>query len=331
MTASAPPAGLRGEPLRPAGEKSARVAWRRLAWVTWRQQRTALAGLLALPAVAAIAMAAIAAPDYGSSYTDDPARVGLKSAVVLLLQLTPVLAGLFIGAPLIAREAEQGTLRLAWTLGADRTRWLLCRTVPVMVLLALAAAGLGLELRWWLRAGGWAVLYAGGQWLPQFFSLNPLPFAGWVTLSVSIGLLLGAAIRRTVPAMAATLACYAALLSATSLWWRHGYLSPLLRAVPHATIVSGGGYGYGVGFSRGSGPGPYILGTRLGWPDGRPLSASQLNHTAAWFREHHIAVWMTYQPSNRYSTFQFIEFGWLVALSALLVGLTVVLISRRAA
>jgi hypothetical protein len=200
-----------------------------------------------------------------------------------------------------------------------------------MVLLALAAPGLGLELRWWLREAGWAVWSAAGQWLPQFFSLNPLPFAGWVTLSFSLGLLLGAAIRRTVPAMAATLGCYAVLLTTTSLWWRRAYLPPLLRALPHTPIHSGGGYGYDVGFSRGSGPGPYVLGTRLGWPDGRPLNASQLNHPGAWFREHHIAVWMTYQPSNRYSTFQFIEFGWLVALSALLVGLTVVLISRRAA
>jgi hypothetical protein len=146
MTAIAPAAGKGDGHPGPASGTSARVPWRSLAKVTWRQQRTALAGILALPAAAAMAMAAIAAPDYGSSYTDDPARVGLKSAVVILLQLTPVLAGLFIGAPLIAHEAEHGTLRLAWTQGADRTRWLLCRTVPVMVVLALAAAGPGLGL-----------------------------------------------------------------------------------------------------------------------------------------------------------------------------------------
>jgi len=331
MTAIAPAGGKGGAHQGAASEPSARVPWRRLARITWRQQRTALAAILALPAVAAMAMAVIAAPHGGSSYTDDPARVGLKSAVILLLQLTPVLAGLFIGAPLIAREAEQGTLRLAWTQGADRTRWLLCRTVPAMALLALAAAGLGLELRWWLRAEGSTSWSAAGQWLPQFFNLNPLPFAGWVTLSFSLGLLLGAAIRRTVPAMAATVGCYAALLTATSVWWRRAYLPPLLRTVPHTRIESGGGYGYGVSFSRVSGPGPYMLGTRLGWPDGRPLSASQLSHPAAWFREHHIAVWMSYQPGSRYSTFQFIEFGWLAALSALLVGLTVVVINRRAA
>jgi len=278
-----------------------------------------------------MAMGAFGAPDYGSSYTDDPSRVGLKTAVVLLLQLTPVLAGLFLGAPLIAREAEQGTLRLAWTQGADRTRWLLSRTVPVVVVLALAAAGLGLELRWWLSAEGWSVWSAADQWLPQFFSLNPLPFAGWVTLSFSLGLLLGAAIRRTVPAMAATLGCYAALLTATSLWWRLAYLPPLRRALPHTPIESGGSFGYGVSFSRGSGPGPDILGTRLGWPDGRLLSGSQLNHPAAWFREHHIAVWMTYQPSSRYATFQFIEFGWLMVLSVILIAATVILIRRRAA
>ena len=182
-----------------------------------------------------------------------------------------------------------------------------------------------------LGAEGWAVWSAGGQWLPQFFSLNPLPFAGWVTLAFSLGLLLGAAIRRTVPAMAATLGCYAALLTATSLWWRLAYLPPLLRSVPHTRIESGGGYGYGVSFSRRSGPGADILGTWLGWPDGRPLSASQLNQPAAWFREHHIAVWMTYQPSSRYSTFQFIEFGWLTVLSVILIATTVILISRRAA
>jgi hypothetical protein len=330
MTAIAPAAGRHGPP-GSASETSARIPWRRLAWVTWRQQRTALAGVLALPAVAAFAMAVITAPNYGSTYTEDPVRVGLKIAVVLLLQLTPVLAGLFIGAPLIAREAEQGTLRLAWTQRADRTTWLLSRAVPVVVLLALAAAGLGLELRWWLGAGGRATWYAADQWLPQFFSLNPLPFAGWVMLAFSLGLLLGAAIHRTVPAMAATLGCYAALLTATSLSWRLAYLSPLRRTVPHTPIESGGGYGFGVSFGGGSGPGPYFIRAWLGWPDGRPLNASQFHHPAAWFREHHIAVWMTYQPGNRYSTFGFIEFGWLMVLSVILIAATAILIRHRAA
>jgi hypothetical protein len=71
--------------------------------------------------------------------------------------------------------------------------------------------------------------------------------------------------------------------------------------------------------------------TALGWPDGRLLSASQLDHLPAWFRLHHIQVWLTYQPGSRFLPFQFIEFSWLIALSAILIGAALVLIRRRAA
>jgi hypothetical protein len=309
----------------------AQVPWRQLAWVTWRQHRAALAWVLAAPAAAAVAMAAFHAPPYGASYTDDRLGVGLEIAVVIVLQLTPVLAGLYVGAPLIAREAEHGTLRLAWTQATGRTRWLLSQTVPVAVVLALAAAGLGLELRWWFGAN-WS---ASDPWLPQYFSLNPLPLAGWVTLAFSIGVLAGAAIRRTVPAMAATLVSYAVLQYVTALWWRSAYLSPLRRVVPDARIMPGGGInfgapgGYYVSYGRTSGrPGPNILGTWLGFPDGRPLSNPQLYRSAAWLRDHHIRVWMSYQPGSRYGIFQYIEFGWLIALAALLVAAAVLVIRR---
>ena len=40
------------------------------------------------------------------------------------LYLTPALIGIFWGAPLISRELETGTFRLAWTQSVSRTRWL---------------------------------------------------------------------------------------------------------------------------------------------------------------------------------------------------------------
>jgi hypothetical protein len=309
----------------------AQVPWRQLAWVTWRQRRAALAWVLTAPAAAAMAMAAFAAPPYGASYPDDRLRVGLEIAVLIVLQLTPVLVGLYVGA----REAEHGTLRLAWTQAAGRTRWLLSQTVPVAVVLALAAAGLGLELRWWFGAN-WS---ASDPWLPQYFSLNPLPLAGWVTLAFSIGVLAGAAIRRTVPAMAVTLVSYAVLQTVTALWWRMAYLPPLRRVVPHARIMPGfdfsvrGGYypSYGRSFGPGHGPGRNILRTWTAWPDGRVLSNSELVRSAAWFRDHHIRVWMSYQPGSRYGIFQYIEFGWLIALAALLIAAAVLVIRGRSA
>ncbi len=317
-----------------SGPRPASVRWRLLAWVGWRQHRAVLAAFLLLAGLTAIAMAAtgfalhpagwrvfIASPHsqwrlYDVTYT------ALRPVLLLL----PVLAGVFIGAPLVAREIETGTARFAWVQGAGRSRQLAASAVPIAALLAVVAIGLGLEFSWWLspfRLAGWA-------WRPDLFGLNPLPFAGWIMLGFSLGVFLGAAIRRTVPAMAATFACYALLWYPVAIFWRLHYLSPLRLAAGAPTFSDGGGYGYSMYFG-GRGPRPYILSTALGWPDGRLLSNAQLRHSPAWFRLHHIHIWVTYRPGSRLGLFQVIEFGWLVALSAILVAVTIMLIRRRPA
>ena len=68
-------------------------------------------------------------------------------------------------------------------------------------------------------------------WWPLRFNLSPLLLAGWVVFSFTLGVFLGAAIRRTLPAMAATLVCYGAVLFEVSASWRMHYLPPLHRAV----------------------------------------------------------------------------------------------------
>src|ERR1700677_4999172 len=45
-------------------------------------------------------------------------------SVSLLLLIAPALAGMFWGAPLVAREYENGTYRLVWTQSSSRARWL---------------------------------------------------------------------------------------------------------------------------------------------------------------------------------------------------------------
>jgi hypothetical protein len=47
-------------------------------------------------------------------------QLGLDS----VLLTAPALLGIFWGAPLVARELENGTFRLAWTQGVTRRRWL---------------------------------------------------------------------------------------------------------------------------------------------------------------------------------------------------------------
>ena len=46
--------------------------------------------------------------------------------------------------------------------------------------------------------------------------------------------------------------------------------------------------------------------------------------------QHGYTLWTSYQPANRFWPFQWIESGWLLALSVLLIALTVWLVRRRA-
>jgi len=321
MTAIATPTGRDGQ-RELATKASAQVPWRRLAWVTWRQHRAALTWTLLLSAVITAEMAVT-----GSQ--PPVARPTGLGGTVLLLQAIPLLLGVFLGAPLLARETENGTARLTWTQYASRTRWFLAKAVPIAALLAIAAVGVGFEFGWWVSS----FRFPADSWPPETFNLQPLPFAGWVTLGFSLGVFLGEVVRRTVPAMAATLAGYAGLLYMTTAFWRMSYLPPLHRPV-HVHISAGGGYGYGYGAAwRGPHAAtPDVLGSSLGWPDGRLLSNAQISHHSSdWFGLHHIQLWITYQPASRYGLFQHIEFGWLIALSGILITATAVLIRRRAA
>ena len=228
-----------------------------------------------------------------------------KGAWLILLQVTPILAGAFLGAPLLARESENATAGLAWTQGIGRTAWLLAKVTPITVLLHRRRRG---------RPGGpleAAHARIPPAWAPEYFDLRPLPFAGWVTMGFCLGVFLGAAIRRTVPAMTATLTCYAALLWATSLWWRMHYLPLPHRPMPHALLGSGGLH-YGI--PRPAGPvttysAPRQAGRTAAW-----TTTSSITR-ASWFRLHHVRLWVTYQPGSRFGLFQVIEFGWLVVLA----------------
>jgi ABC-type transport system involved in multi-copper enzyme maturation permease subunit len=64
-----------------------------------------------------------------------------------LLVFLSFAAGLFLGVPIVARELERGTARLAWSLAPSRMRWFLARLLPVLALLAVVTflAGIAAE------------------------------------------------------------------------------------------------------------------------------------------------------------------------------------------
>ena len=66
-----------------------------------------------------------------------------------LVLFVPAVLGVFLGAPLVARELETGTHRLAWTQSVSRTRWLAVK-VAVIGLVGMAVTGLvSVFVTWW--------------------------------------------------------------------------------------------------------------------------------------------------------------------------------------
>ncbi|MFC8274700.1 ABC transporter permease [Streptomyces sp. NPDC057271] len=116
--------------------------------------------------------------------------------------LLPLLVGAFVAGPLIARELESGTYRLALTQSVTPVRWfrakLLTATVAALaVTLALMAV---YQIGWGRVSGTWQLHWSDRG---PYEATGPVLVA-YVLLAVAVGALLGQLIRRTVVAMAAT-------------------------------------------------------------------------------------------------------------------------------
>jgi len=307
------------------------VPWRRLAWVSWRQYRLSAAGLVAFLGVLALYLlimglrvrgaydaAAACSPAAGGPHCQDAfylfdtqyATTAEVSAFVL--NAVPMLAGVFAGAPVLARELEAGTFRFAWTQGAGRTRWALARLALPAVTVTAAAAAFSQLFGWFYYP-----LFAtrDSAFAPQYFQLTGIAFAAWTLAAFAIGALAGVLIRRVVPAMAAAMAAWAGLLLAAVLYLRRHYETPL--------IAHNSGRGA-------PGIAPWVISQWWTGPNGKTVTSENqmiaiLNHLRRGYAE-----WTVYQPAARYWHFQLIEAGWLLALALLLIAATIWLVRRRA-
>jgi hypothetical protein len=234
---------------------------------------------------------------------------GETTAAVLLA--VPVLAGVFAGAPILARELETGTFRFAWTQGAGRTRWALARLALPAVALTAAAAAFSQLFGWFYYP-----FFATGDsaFDPQLFELTGIAFAAWTLAAFAIGALAGVLIRKVVPAIAAGLAAWAGLLLATVLYLRQHYQAPL-------TVRSG----------QSTGASPWAISQWWTGPDGKTITSEHQIIALLAHPRHGYTQWTIYQPGTRYWHFQLIEGGWLLVLSLLLLAATIWLVRRRAA
>jgi ABC-type transport system involved in multi-copper enzyme maturation permease subunit len=166
----------------------------------------------------------------------------LLAGLTVVVIAAPALVGAFWGAPLIARELENRTYRLAWTQSVTRARWVAVK-LALVGLASVAAAGLlSLMLTWWASP----LDTVNGDPYGVFDSRNIVP-VGYAAFAFALGVMLGVLIRRTVPAMAATLAGFAVVRLAFIRLVRFRLIPPLHRLTAFRVPVPGVPFGPGDG------------------------------------------------------------------------------------
>lgn len=332
------------------------VPWRRMLWVIWRHHRVALAGVVAFLGALALwlwlagislhhAYATAVACRPASSATCSTLAATFESMNTYLkggfvLQPVPALIGAFVGPLVLAREFETGTFRYAWTQAFGRWRWAVAKLVALGLAVATAAGAFSVLLSWYYQpyvaAQNAAGISGASPLSPGLFDLRGVALVAWTLVAFAIGALSGMLIRRIVPAIVATLAAYAGLALLTANVLRKHYLAPRVASNTHvpgsAWILSAPWTKSGkfvsarlpLGLLPKLCPGTFVA-TGQGVSGSGPLSATQC------LVQHGYVQWATYQPISHFWPFQWIEGGWLLALSAVLLAATVWLVRRRAA
>ncbi len=332
------------------------VPWRRMGWIVWRQHRFTVGGTLALLGALALyvlvtglqmrdahATAAACHPAASDvcqrAMTDFFASYSPRWAVTAgLLQLVPGLIGVFAGAPLLAREFETGTFRYAWTQGFGRVRWTVAKLAPLAVAVTGAAAAFSLLFAWAFQPLLDTPTYGPSPLEPWVFNLLGVGFAAWTLAAFAIGSLAGVLVRRVTPAMGVALAVWAALAFTTGAYLRPHYAAPLAAAGSDVEAPA------------------WVL-SRAWLQNGQPADLAMINQAlrpidvqavtpelfqpgpatpvnadpVPYLAKHGFVHLTTYQPADRFWPFQWIEGGWLLLVSLLLLALTVWLVRRRAA
>jgi hypothetical protein len=262
----------------------------------------------------------------------------------LILQVVPPLIGAFVGASVLARELESGTFRFAWTQGFGRWRWTLAKVVMLGVVVTATADAISVLFSWYYQPYFPAVSQAlyvskalpigtSSPFIPGLFDLRGVTFAAWTLTAFAIGVLAGILIRRVVPAIVATLVVYTGLAFAAGAFLRQHYLAPLVTnklIIPDSAWVITQQW-----FTKSGRPASQAVlsqvlekapGQFFAGKGGIPKSVTVWQYLA----QHGYTQLTTYQPASRFWPFQWIEGGWLLALSVLLITVTVWMVRRRA-
>jgi ABC-type transport system involved in multi-copper enzyme maturation permease subunit len=273
----------------------------------------------------------------------DQVYPALFFAGILILVVLPAVVGAFWGAPLVARELEAGTYRLAWNQDVTRTRWMAAK-LGLVGLAVIATAGLvSLLFSWW--AGPINAVGGFPNNFSQFDRMTPLMFAAqgvapaaWAALAFVIGVLAGILVRRTIAAMAITIVVVVLL----QILWPH-FVRPHLITPDRATApITAESLDSMLTSSRGAVtvavnqpgtaylPGAWVVGDASLTPSGRqfylPGTPSSVCANGSpqqcqdWIATHHLTQVVQYDPASSFWLLQWIEASGLLLVAVGLGG-----------
>jgi hypothetical protein len=242
----------------------------------------------------------------------------------------PVLSGLFIGAPLLAREFEQGTDQLVWTQGITRIRWLL---VKLAVLGAVTAIIAGILAFAGQLGSSSRPPMSYNQWF-AFDNQGP-EFVAYAFFSFALGVAAGAAIGRSVPAMAVVIVGFVAVRAAIGLVARRSFLPPVESEVSGA-VFKGGNQAWMLGSQYPAD----TQGHAMSWDHFQQIVTACSNPAAGpkgslaqmelCWHDHGVTLFQSIQPADRFPLFQGIESVIFLIAAIALLWLAVWLVGRRA-
>jgi ABC-type transport system involved in multi-copper enzyme maturation permease subunit len=261
-------------------------------------------------------------------------RFGGVPAAFSLLVALPLLAGLFFGAPLLAREAESGTLQLAWTQSVSRRRWMSVKLLMLFAAITAAAAIVSASISAWMSmynrmsAAGYSSI---NRMAPPAFDLTGIaPFAAMM-FAFAIGVAAGVLIGRTVPAMAVTVGGYlGAVLPLESLRYT-AFLTPrtVTGAYGATSPVQPGAYSIQTSYANAAGHNvPFDT---LLQACGHSLGGNQIRMKVSCLAAKGFHLSQIFQPATRYWPLQAVCATILLCAAAVLLGIAAWWAGRQAA
>ncbi|WP_424861633.1 ABC transporter permease [Streptomyces sp. MMS24-I29] len=139
---------------------------------------------------------------YQSTYARTSAETFLADGGTAMMVLA-VLVGAFVAGPLIARELESGTFRMAWAQSSSPAQWLAAR-LAVPAALAASGAVVLVPVYHWGRSQlvNSPYVYGLGWYQPGVYPVMGPVSVGYVLLAVAVGALIALLVRRTLVSIA---------------------------------------------------------------------------------------------------------------------------------